>query len=111
MRFFEEGLEAVLQLDAIPGQLILAPGHRAPQTLRDIRHKAERQFVRDQPFHQALRIGEIALPARPTTLRPHELPHIAFGRGREKTIRHFPDKLPIGITTDGRTPACLSVPG
>jgi hypothetical protein len=38
-----------------------------------------------------------------TTLRPKELPHIAFGRGPEKTIRYFPDKLPIGITADGRT--------
>lgn len=50
MRFLEEGLEAILQLDAIPRQLILAPGHRAPETLRDIRHKAEGQLVRDQPF-------------------------------------------------------------
>ena len=38
-----------------------------------------------------------------TTLRLKELPHLAFGRGAEKTIRHFPDKLPIGIAGDGRT--------
>ena len=38
-----------------------------------------------------------------TSLRPKELPHIAFGTGAEKTIRHFPDKLPIGVSTDGRT--------
>ena len=69
MRFLEEGLEAILQLHPIPRQLILAPGHRAPQTLRDIRHKAERQLVRDQPFHQALGIREISLPARPAMIR------------------------------------------
>ena len=38
-----------------------------------------------------------------TTLRMKELPHLAFGRGAEKTIRHFPDKLPIGVAADGRT--------
>ena len=63
VRFLEEGLEAILQLHAIPRQLILAPGHRAPQTLRDVWHKAEGQLVRDQPFHQALGIREISLPA------------------------------------------------
>jgi hypothetical protein len=38
-----------------------------------------------------------------TTLRPQELPHLAFGGGPAKTIRYFPDKLPIGLTGDGRT--------
>jgi hypothetical protein len=38
-----------------------------------------------------------------TSLRSKELPHIAFGRGVVKTIRHFPDKLPIGVSMDGRT--------
>ena len=32
-----------------------------------------------------------------TGLRPEEYPHLAFGAGRAKTIRCFPDKLPIGI--------------
>ena len=32
-----------------------------------------------------------------TALRATELPHLAFTDGRETTIRHFPDKLPIGI--------------
>jgi hypothetical protein len=35
--------------------------------------------------------------ARETGLRPDEYPHISFGSGRHKTIRGFPDKLPIGI--------------
>src|SRR5918995_318236 len=38
-----------------------------------------------------------------TSLRLKELPHLVFGAGPEKTIRYFPDKLPIGITGDGRT--------
>jgi hypothetical protein len=32
-----------------------------------------------------------------TGLRPEDYPHIAFGSGRQQTIRCFPDKLPIGI--------------
>ena len=69
MRFLEKGLEAILQLHPIPRQLILAPRNRAPQTLRNIWHKAERQLVGDQPFHEALSIREIALPARPAMIR------------------------------------------
>lgn len=38
-----------------------------------------------------------------TPLRRHELPHLVFGRRRDQTIRYFPDKLPIGVTQDGRT--------
>jgi hypothetical protein len=38
-----------------------------------------------------------------TTLRSKELPHLAFGAGPVKTVRYFPDKLPIGVTGDGRT--------
>jgi hypothetical protein len=38
-----------------------------------------------------------------TSLRPRELPHLVFGVGTRRTIRYFPDKLPIGITADGRT--------
>jgi hypothetical protein len=35
--------------------------------------------------------------ARETGLRDEEYPHISFGAGRQKIIRCFPDKLPIGI--------------
>ena len=35
-----------------------------------------------------------------TGLQPEEYPHIAFGSGRTKTVRCFPDKLPIGIEKD-----------
>jgi len=35
-------------------------------------------------------------------LGPEDYPHIAFGSGRERVIRCFPDKLPIGVEK-GRT--------
>lgn len=35
--------------------------------------------------------------SRGTGLRPEEYPHIAFRSGPRKTVRCFPDKLPIGI--------------
>ena len=38
-----------------------------------------------------------------TPLRPDELPHLTFGTGTRRTVRHFPDKLPIGIHPDRRT--------
>ena len=48
-----------------------------------------------------------------TTLRLKELPHLAFGRGADKTIRYFPDKLPIGVTgrRSHRTCSCTSSTG
>ena len=32
--------------------------------------------------------------------RPDDYPHLAFGAAPRKTIRYFPDKLPIGIDKD-----------
>ena len=37
---------------------------------------------------------------RDNYLRPEDYPHLAFGSGRQRTIRCFPDKLPIGIEKD-----------
>ena len=34
---------------------------------------------------------------RDNYLRPEDYPHIAFGSGRQRAIRCFPDKLPIGV--------------
>lgn len=45
---------------------------------------------------------------RDNYLRPEDYPHIAFGSGRQRTIRCFPDKLPIGIEKD-RTSQLLFV--
>lgn len=33
-------------------------------------------------------------------LRPEDYPHIAFGSGGRRTMRRFPDKVPIGIEKD-----------
>lgn len=38
-----------------------------------------------------------------TQLRPSELPLLRFGEAPQQTTRWFPDKLPIGVTGDGRT--------
>ena len=35
-------------------------------------------------------------------LRQEEMPHLTFGSGREKCVRYFPDKLPIGVSDHGR---------
>lgn len=37
---------------------------------------------------------------RDNYLRPEDYPHIAFGSGRQRTLRCFPDKLPIGVDKD-----------
>jgi hypothetical protein len=37
---------------------------------------------------------------RDNYLRPEDYPHIAFGSGRQRTVRCFPDKLPIGVEKD-----------
>jgi hypothetical protein len=34
-------------------------------------------------------------------LNPDELPHLMFGDGASKTVRYFPDKLPIGVAQSG----------
>ena len=36
------------------------------------------------------------------SLRREELPRLTFGRGADVTVRYFPDKLPIGVSLDGR---------
>ena len=40
MRFFEEGFEPVLQLDAIARELIPATHHRPPEPLLGVGHEA-----------------------------------------------------------------------
>ncbi len=39
---------------------------------------------------------------RDNRLQPDDYPHIAFGTGRQRTIRCFPDKLPIGVEKTDR---------
>jgi hypothetical protein len=60
---FEQRFQPIPQLDAIPCQLILGPRQGAPEALFRIGHKAEPQLIGDQPFHEALAIREVSLPA------------------------------------------------
>ncbi len=46
---------------------------------------------------------KVAHFTRESRLRPQDLPHLRFGNERGLTVRYFPDKLPIGIESDGRT--------
>ncbi len=39
---------------------------------------------------------------RDNRLQPDDYPHLAFGTGRQRTIRCFPDKLPIGVEKTDR---------
>ena len=43
-----------------------------------------------------------------TSLRADELPHLTFGVEGARQVRYFPDKLPIGVTGDGRTGAAIT---
>ena len=42
-----------------------------------------------------------------TSLEQDALPRLVFGVQPNTTVRHFPDKLPIGVSPDGRTHAFL----
>jgi hypothetical protein len=42
-----------------------------------------------------------------TSLDRDALPRLVFGQGSRVTVRYFPDKLPIGVTPDGRRHAFL----
>jgi hypothetical protein len=66
--FFQQRLQLALQPDAIAGQLVLSSRHCPPQPLLDIRHKAQRQFLRYQSLHQAFGISEILLASPPPAI-------------------------------------------
>ncbi|MEQ1574286.1 MAG: hypothetical protein ABL993_08575 [Vicinamibacterales bacterium] len=38
-----------------------------------------------------------------TSLQREELPKLSFGEGARAVVRYFPDKLPIGVSRDGRS--------
>ena len=42
-----------------------------------------------------------------TSVRREELPRLTFGRGADVTVRYFPDKLPVGVSPDGRSHVLL----
>ena len=35
-------------------------------------------------------------------LAQEEMPRLVFGNGRQKTVRYFPDKVPVGVSDQGR---------
>ncbi len=37
-------------------------------------------------------------------LREEDYPRLVFGKGDKQTVRHFPDKLPIGVDTKNGRP-------
>ena len=69
VRFLEQGLQPILELHAIAGDLVLAAHHGAPEPLLGVGHEAQGELLRDQAFHQPLRIGEILLAPAASTIR------------------------------------------
>jgi hypothetical protein len=37
-----------------------------------------------------------------TSIQAEDLPHVTLGEGEKRTVRYFPERLPIGIHPDGR---------
>ena len=69
VRFLEQRLQSVVELHAVPGDLVLAPHHGAPEPLLGVGHEAQGQLLRDQAFHQPLRIREVLLAAPGPAIR------------------------------------------
>jgi len=69
VRFLEQGLQAILELHAIAGHLVLAAHHGAPEPLLGVGHEAQGALLRDQTFHQPLRIGEVLLASAGSAIR------------------------------------------
>jgi len=69
VRFLKQCLKAVLKLNAITRELILASHDRAPQPLLRIGYKTQRQFLGHETFDQSFRIGEILLPSGHAPIR------------------------------------------
>jgi len=69
MRFLQQALESVVQLDAVARELIPTTHHRAPESLLGVGHEAQDQFLRHEAFHQAFGIGKILLPSDEATIR------------------------------------------
>jgi hypothetical protein len=69
MRFLEQRLQAVLELHAVPGDLVLAAHHGAPEPLLRVGHEAQGELLGDQALHLPLRIREVLLAAAGTAIR------------------------------------------
>lgn len=49
---------------------------------------------REKVEHFSMTLGQV--------LRREEFPRLVFGEGIRRTVRYFPDRLPIGVAPDGR---------
>ena len=105
VRFLEQGLQPILELHAIAGHLVLAAHYGAPEPLLGVGHEAQGEFLRDQTFHQPLRIGEVLLASAgsPIRLRLGEMerarePRRADARatpGAPMLFQRFPHRPPV----------------
>src|ERR1700730_16511225 len=68
LSLFQQRLHLVLQPHVIARQLVLSARYRPPQTLLGVGHKAQSQFPRHQPLHQAFGIWEIPLASPPPAI-------------------------------------------
>jgi hypothetical protein len=69
VRFLEQGLQPILELHAIAGDLVLPAHHCAPEPLLGVRPEAQGELLRDQAFHQSLGIGEVPFASARSTIR------------------------------------------
>jgi hypothetical protein len=82
--------------------------YAAPNNARSDNHAIQRLMVLDaiveDPDLVWLRTAEEKSAHLTTLLRiePADLPHISTGEGDGRTVRYFPDRLPIGIHPAGR---------
>src|SRR5438445_281522 len=87
MRFFQQGLQLILQTDFVPRPLIPCACECPPQSLLGVGHKAQNQLLGNQPLHQTFRVPKVFLaPASSADgqcLRQMEC------------SRHFPGTFPI----------------
>ena len=67
--FFEERLQSVVELDAAARDLVLAAHHGPPEPLLGVGHKAQGEFLGDQPLHQTFRIRKVLLAPAGAAIR------------------------------------------
>jgi hypothetical protein len=85
--------------------LVLAAHHGAPEPLLGVGHEAQGEFLRDQTFHQPLRIGEVLLASArsPIRLRLGEMERAREPRraaassatGSPMLFQRFPHRPPV----------------
>ncbi len=106
MNFFQQTLHPVVQLYAVPRQLVLAACHGAPKTLFRIRHKTHDQFLCYEPFYQAFGVRKIFLPSFAPTIglgfqmqrsRHHSCTFLTLASRFPVALQRSPHRLPVII--------------